>query len=204
MDTEGAPSARIYAVTGQSGSGKSSLLGEIARRAMAVGVCCGGFVQPRENIHPPQTREYLLTHLADQTTLLLARRDPTSGFIFEEQAFKQAEQWLQQDAVSAPLLIVDEFGRLEAEGGGHAPALKTVLGRHPQATVLIGVRKSVLGEFRRRFHVARERILDLDTEENNVERFTQALLAALGSPAAPAAAEKLSFRLSRNDGSEKP
>lgn len=182
MSTEKTDSIRFFVVTGRSGSGKTTLLGEIAQRAARAGIWCGGFLQPRGTTDHLRTDEYRLTHLTDQTTLILARRSPNSGFVFVHHAFEQAEQWLQEDAATAQLLIVDELGKLESEGGGHAPALEAVVTRRPAVTLLAGVRKGTLDGLRRRYAIARERILDLDTEKDKAELFTRNLVAALSSP----------------------
>lgn len=202
MAAENAYPIPFYAVTGSPGTGKSTLLAEIVRRATGMGIRCGGFLQPREGADHARCPEYLLSHVTDQSTLVLAHRAANSGFVFVEQAFEQARQWLKEDAVTAQLLVVDEFGRLEAEGGGHAPALEAALAGGPVLTLLAGVRNSALDDFRLRYSVARQRILDLDTERDKAELFTRSLMAALCPAAAPAIAHVPAFESSRNDWSE--
>jgi nucleoside-triphosphatase THEP1 len=112
----------LIAVTGPVGTGKSTLLGRLAAWASARGRRVDGFVAEAQG-RPVAGRgadAYALHWLATGERTVVARRG-ADGYAFEDTAFERVRRWAAA-LPAADLVVLDEFGKVEAEGGGLAPA----------------------------------------------------------------------------------
>ncbi len=142
----------LIAVTGPPGSGKTTALAELAAWVASEGLRAEGFVQPTVGIRTPRRRGapgYDLRHLGSDTTLPFARRDRSSRgaipYTFDAEALDRAHGWVRTALADDPphLLVLDEFGRVEAEGGGHMALWPAVEAADP-AIVVVAVRQGVV------------------------------------------------------------
>jgi nucleoside-triphosphatase THEP1 len=69
-------------------------------------------------------------------------------FFLREDALREAERILRNAAVTQSVVILDEVGRLEMTGGGHALALEAVLAG--SALPVLTIRRSLVGQMRDR------------------------------------------------------
>lgn len=135
------PARRILVVIGAPGSGKTQSLERLA------GLVAGarGFVQHADAAQG-QRRAYTLVNLADGERRIVAWRSTIDEpYTFDEQVFERAAAWIEP----APLLVLDELGKLEAEGEGHARALHRALAT--ASHLACAVRADRWPELRRRF-----------------------------------------------------
>ncbi|MBU0508297.1 DUF2478 domain-containing protein [bacterium] len=165
-----APRAKLFAITGEIGRGKSTLLCRIADAAESAGFEVGGFFQERREGSENGAVAYELVRWRDGQRVKLGRRDGESGFRFEEGVFAEAQRWLREDAGTARLILIDELGKKEAVGGGHFPAVQELLRSDPVATVVAVLRKDKISELAELFPVAAESLLDLDTSDEESAR----------------------------------
>ncbi len=158
---------RIEAVTGPRGAGKTSALVGVARRLADEGWRVGGVLQLARLAEGRRAGYDLLCLgpgelsvdqiggvLSDSehpARLPLVRPAPGGrGFRFEEALWPRAAAALRAARATADLVLVDELGWLEAEGGGHLPALLSP--REPDFAHLwlLGVRLDRLDEIEAR------------------------------------------------------
>jgi nucleoside-triphosphatase THEP1 len=132
----------VIAVTGGVGAGKTSLLGRLADWYSAEGRKVDGFLavagrRPAENAG---AERYDLVMLSDRRTLPFAIRDDSCRppYRFEESTFGVLRSWAGDIAARdrLPVLVLDEFGPLEAAGKGHAPLWPLVRAASPEVVVL--------------------------------------------------------------------
>jgi nucleoside-triphosphatase len=144
--------AKVFLIYGPRGAGKTTttikLADELARRGIGV----GGYFQ-RTTSDELDRRGYDLVRFRDRNqTLPLARpggveKPGTSAvcsFSFSQDAFAAGIEWLKQDAQSSQVLVIDELGKLEARGEGHAQALRWALGLGDDEVLLLSVRGDML------------------------------------------------------------
>ena len=93
-------------------------------------VRAGGFLAPRV-LDEDETIGYSLIDLASNTTHPFAgleRSDVSVGrFFISEKSLAMADHAVSTALREAQVVFIDEVGRLELEGGGHAPAVRRVL-----------------------------------------------------------------------------
>jgi hypothetical protein len=131
---------RVEAFTGPPGWGKTTaLLRESEREPGAT-----GFVQEAEGRSAPLrgADQYWLRFLPGGERLLFATR-LTVGcppYEFHDEGMEAARRWARSLPQRPPLVVMDEFGLLEAGGHGHMELWPLV--RHAQpARVLLGIRE---------------------------------------------------------------
>lgn len=54
---------------------------------------------------------------------------PSCSYAFDDDAFARVASWLEQDAATADVIVIDEVSRAESRGRGHARAIVTALAR---------------------------------------------------------------------------
>lgn len=136
----------VLVLTGPVHGGKTTYLGEACRRWSAHGLSYAGFLSPAVTGADGQTGYDLLELPGPFRRPYLRRHGPagaerTGPFTFVPAALERARAILR-DPRPADLLVVDEVGPLELQGGGLWPALRDAIGR-PQRTVLLVVRDTI-------------------------------------------------------------
>lgn len=159
----------LVAVTGPAGSGKSSVLVELAAWAASEGLDVDGFAQPAVGDRPSPRRGapgYDLVHLGSDTRLPFARRDRTARgaipYSFSREALAAAHGWVRTSMAGNPphLLLLDEFGRVEAEGGGHMALWAEVDAANPDI-VILAVREGVVPQVEARLGRSFDRVVEV-------------------------------------------
>ncbi len=132
----------LIAVTGPVGSGKSTLLGTLASWWMARGKRLDGVIcEASGSREPGRGADAYVLHwpnTGDRTPF--ARRDETRSpaYQFEEAAWERLSHWGSSRASTspAPLIILDEFGRLEASGDGLIHIWTAIAEADPEIVVI--------------------------------------------------------------------
>jgi nucleoside-triphosphatase THEP1 len=136
----------VLALTGPVHGGKTTFLERSWPRWAAAGLACAGFLSPAVTDERGETGYDLLELPGLLRSPYLrrgggARAVRTGPYAFVAGALERARRILRAPG-PADLLIVDEVGPLELEGGGLWPALRDAV-RRPQGAVLLVVRESV-------------------------------------------------------------
>jgi len=114
---------------------------------------------------------YDVRRIGTDDRMLLARRganprEPSEeafcSFVFDRRAFDAARGWIEQDAATAQVLIVDEVSKLEGAGGGHHDAILHALAG--ASLVVLSVRSEELFAIMERFGLD-EPVAMLDTAD---------------------------------------
>lgn len=128
------------AVVAGKGGRRSRLAREIAAALAARGLRVGGFTQ--RTVEAEDGRKTIeLVHASDGRTAPLARSadpgkdDASCSIAFDAAAFATARRWLEADAATSDVLVVDGLGKLELGGDGHRAAIAHAL-RGPRPVVL--------------------------------------------------------------------
>jgi nucleoside-triphosphatase THEP1 len=168
----------FFSVTGIQGSGKTSFLMSLLERAASNGIEAGGFVQKRVNVRDGLAMAYDLTRARTGESVRVATRQSDRKFVFESQAFRTALAWVKEDIHAARLIVVDELGILESQGGGHAAALLLLHGS-PQTVVCFSLRKDRAEDWYGKLPIPPDQRLDLDEDEANPDEFLRRILDAV-------------------------
>ena len=139
-------------ISGERGEGKTSLVLRLVSRLREAGLRVDGFVQRALEDDEGTRTGYDLVRLGTGETAPLARRGPPPAdgrpavchYVFDPEAFGRARAWLRDAAGQAPVLVLDEIGRLEAAGGGHADAVHLALALPDPTVVILSVRAELL------------------------------------------------------------
>ena len=140
----------LIAVTGPPGAGKTTLLATLVEWSRAQGQPVDGFLSRasgRGNPHVGADR-YDLEWVADGRVTPFARRTPTGipSYEFDDDALAEAEAWARalRGAPAPALVVLDEFGQLEAGGGGHMGLWPDLAAAEPDVAV-VSVRAGLVG-----------------------------------------------------------
>lgn len=145
-----APSLLI-AVTGGPGACKTSLLAELTATQLARGQRVEGVLAlaGRRGRPGQGAEEYWLRLIGSDQELSWAVRDESliPPYYFEPETEKKLHAWADRLAAlpPAPVLILDEFGKLELAGRGLLPVWKKLAATRPQI-VIITVRTDLTGQ----------------------------------------------------------
>jgi nucleoside-triphosphatase THEP1 len=136
-------------VVSAPGEGKTTALERTALRLRAGGLTVGGVVQ-RAIDEGGGRHGYELVDVATGVHRPFARRRALPGpgglgFDFEPDGWAWAAARIRQARGHADVLLVDELGRLEAEGRGHLPALLEHPGRERSQAWVLAVRDLAVG-----------------------------------------------------------
>jgi general stress protein 26 len=158
--TAGSPPTPVI-VAGGIGAGKTEAGLRLAERLKQSGITIGGILAPRLFEHG-ETTGYNVLDLLTGEDAAFARPDPpghTVGrFYVRSAGLAFAERALSRGAERASVVFVDEVGRWEIAGGGHAAAVRSAL--QSRAILVLLVRAELVGDVIERFglrlaHVAR-------------------------------------------------
>lgn len=137
----------LIAVTGGPGAGKTRLLGELAATQAARGQRVEGVLALAGRRDRPDqgAEEYWLRIIGTDDELSWAVRDKSSNppYSFEPETERKLRTWAQQLAPLPPLLLLDEFGKLELAGRGLVPVWPLLVESRPQI-VVIAVREELV------------------------------------------------------------
>ncbi len=119
----------IFLLTGTSGSGKTTMLGELAEIFRNHKLVAGGFTAPGSWLGGKRSG-FVLHDLYHKTNYPLAKTDKSGTnmqgrFVFDEKTLVRGNLLLQQQANGTMIdfIIVDEVGPFEFRGRGWAPSL---------------------------------------------------------------------------------
>jgi nucleoside-triphosphatase THEP1 len=140
----------LVAVTGSVGSGKTTRLAELAEWARAEGRRVDGFVAYAER-RAEATRgaarydlEWVATGQRTPFAHRVVHRSSGVPYAFDPQTAEQVRAWADGLGDRTPgLVVLDEFGRAEAEGQGHAEVWPLVKAADP-SVVVIAVREGLV------------------------------------------------------------
>ena len=145
----------VIAVVGPMGSGKTTTISAMAERFRDAGWNVQGITQPAirgkqqntgyslKNLCTGELRDFALRRNSGDTAETAFAFDPT-GWTWAEAVIRQARN-------EADILVVDEIGKLEAFGFGHATALSEPLEKEACGIWLLAVRESVSKTVEKRF-----------------------------------------------------
>jgi nucleoside-triphosphatase THEP1 len=145
-----APSLLI-AVTGGPGASKTTVLAELAAGQLARGLKVEGILALAGKRTAPGrgAEEYWLRLIGTDQELSWAVRDESliPPYYFEPETDRKLHAWAERIRTqpSTPLLILDEFGKLELAGRGLLPVWKQLAETRPQI-VVIAVRAELVDQ----------------------------------------------------------
>jgi nucleoside-triphosphatase THEP1 len=135
----------VLALSGPVHGGKTTFLERAWPRWAAGGLACAGFLSPAVTDESGETGYDLIEIPSLRRRPYLRRGGAgtvrTGPYVFVAGALERAGRILRE-AGPADILIIDEVGPLELEGGGLWPALRDAV-RRPAGAVLVVVRESI-------------------------------------------------------------
>ena len=155
----------LVGITGPVGSGKTTVLSSLAEWTKEKGKTVDGFLAlPQDRLTPQKgAREYVLTQIASGTHLPFARRDESVSppYQIDRKALDELASWAASLKKRHPLslLILDEFGPLEARGEGHMHYWKSLEESKPEM-VVIAVRDNLVREIEGRIEIPFDVVVD--------------------------------------------
>lgn len=137
----------LIAVTGAPGTGKTSLMAELAAALTAAGQRVEGVLAlaGRRGASNRGADEYWLRILGTQEDISWAVRDESTNppYVFEPESERKLRAWARQLPDRPPLLLLDEFGKFELAGRGLMPVWPELAARRP-LIVIISVRDDLV------------------------------------------------------------
>jgi len=148
---------RLFILTGETASGKTTRAKEVVERLRALGLRVGGILAPglledgrRTGFDIVNLATGESARLAHESTGGAAPHAQWSRFSFSEKALALGRRALDADSLGADVVLVDEVGPFELAGGGWAPALDD-LARDGTRPLIMVVRSSIVDAVRRRW-----------------------------------------------------
>ncbi|GAP43610.1 nucleoside-triphosphatase THEP1 [Lentimicrobium saccharophilum] len=136
----------LFIITGEQGSGKTSLLKALSTSLAQRGKTCGGILAHGkwdDNLRSGFDLEFI----PDGKTVTLCESAPREGWIrfrrfwFNPLAFDLGKLWLTESIVKKPeVLMLDEIGPAEMENGGWAAILPGLFAEARHRLVIVTVR----------------------------------------------------------------
>ena len=156
----GAPRARpprwVAAVSGPRGAGKTTALLDLRDAIVAAGFRVGGVAQPAVGA---DRGGYALEDVetGERRPWARLRADGVPGFDFDDAGLGWAAERLRAARARCDVVLVDEFGRLEAAGAGHLPALREASGGDRARVWVLAVRDGLCADLEALLGVPAER-----------------------------------------------
>jgi nucleoside-triphosphatase THEP1 len=156
--------AKIILLTGERGSGKSTVCQRAAALAQSQGLTCGGVITIRRSSDTLDVADVG----SGETRRLTVGPDVATGVVVGPYRFDPATvAWgndLLRTAHPCDLLIVDELGPLEFERGQGWTAAFDVLREHGSALALVVVRPWLVERARAELHARSTEVLSVTHE----------------------------------------
>jgi general stress protein 26/nucleoside-triphosphatase THEP1 len=131
---------RPILLVGGIGQGKTSTGLRLLSLLRQSGLQVGGFLAPRV-MEGEETVGYSLIALATNATHPFASLEPSDisvgRFFISEKGLAVADRAVTASLEEASVVFIDEIGRLELGGGGHAPALRRLLASNVVPILLV-------------------------------------------------------------------
>lgn len=172
------------------GTAKTSFLLDLVARLRAAGVRVGGVLQ--EGLQGPDDQRdgYVARELAGDARATVGRKARAGddaradaqlvcSYAFDANALATARAWIERDAASCELVIVDEVSKLEVARGGHHDAVLAALAG--PALPLLSVRADQLFAVMERFGLG-EPVASFELgPDAHVAPFVEDLVRAIGA-----------------------
>ena len=117
-------------LVGGIGSGKTATGLRLLSLLRSYGIQVGGILAPRI-LKDEETIGYSIIDLATNATHPFAGLEPSNiqigKFYLSQAGLDSADRTIIKALNESPVVFIDEIGRLELEGGGHAPAMRQLL-----------------------------------------------------------------------------
>lgn len=168
----------LVAITGSVGSGKSTLLRDFAERSREGGRLVDGFISMagKRSRYNEGADEYTWHWLLSGTDIRFAKRDEEGKFEIQPAAMASLMAWAEHIPPKQDLIVLDEFGKWEANGEGILPCWSGVLAAKPRMVVVTlreDLCKEIEKQIGRKFHVV------LDAESGDVKQRLDSMMAEL-------------------------
>jgi nucleoside-triphosphatase THEP1 len=156
----------LVGVSGTVGSGKTTILSSLASWAKDHRPKVDGFLALAQlrGTRERGAKEYVLERIATGTKILFAHRDESLSppYQFNQETLDELESWAVSLAGQPrlSLLILDEFGPLEARGHGHMRYWKSLQKSNPEVMV-IAVRDNLVREIEDRLGIPFDVIIEV-------------------------------------------
>ena len=156
----------LVAVTGPVGSGKTTVLSSLLTWAKGNGKSVDGFLAlPHDRVEPGKgAEEYVLQLIDSGQRLPFVRRDSSLTPPYRIDAGTVTALAALADSLKArhplSILILDEFGPLEARGDGHMKHWESIQASRPEV-VVIAVREKVVREIESRLGTPFDVVFDV-------------------------------------------
>jgi nucleoside-triphosphatase THEP1 len=160
----------LIGIIGPVGSGKTALLSTLAEWWRGTGKEADGFIAQAGERAPGVggASRYDIVMLKTGKVYPYALRDESlkPPYRFEEDTSAMLSQWADSlpKADSPTLLIIDEFGPIEATGGGHIRLWHQIRSSKPQI-VVVAVRKGLEGAIQSQLGCKFDLLVDVDSRD---------------------------------------
>ena len=159
----------LFIITGEQGSGKTSLLKALSTALAQRGKTCGGILA-HGKWENNRRSGFDLEFIPDGKTVTLCESAPREGWIrfrrfwFNPLAFDIGKQWLAGTIAKKPgVLILDEIGPAELENGGWAAILPALFAEADHRLVIVTVRVQLTEAVVERWNLAPAGIFEAGT-----------------------------------------
>ena len=175
----------IYIVTGKVHGGKTTFVSRLTTRLSEEGFRVSGFLSPGI-FQNRQRTNYTLVSLDNDLKAPLASDGEIEGwfafrrFFFNPEAFTLGERLIRTGITKgADVVVLDEVGPMELEGGGWSPAIDE-LQRHPGTLQIWVVRDSVLEHVMERWNIYPRIVIRVsEGEPGSIEELEEQFMEAI-------------------------